>query len=396
MYHGSFRQNKFRSRSGFQRFNRKPNWGAQKIDATQYVNNTTNQVVPEKEVVIINKFDDFALDPRIKANIKSHGYTTPTPIQDKTIPYILGGQDVVGIANTGTGKTAAFLLPLINKILNNRMEKILIIIPTRELAVQVSDELKAFSKDLKIFSLLCIGGVKPYHQIIGLRRNPNVIIGTPGRLKDLINRRVLNLSEFRNIVLDEVDRMVDIGFIHDIKYIIALLPKERQSLFFSATVSPQINNIIQHFLRNPITVSVKTQEVARQIEQEIIRVKNRNDRFDMLTIMLNKKEFSKVLVFGRTKWGVEKLSRALQTKGFNAASIHGNKSQGQRLRVLNQFKQNQLHILVATDVAARGLDIEDVSHVINYDEPSTYTDYVHRIGRTGRAQKSGKALTFVG
>ncbi len=394
MFRKRFLRNNF-GRSNFHGRSRGFNRGGKKINSSQYV----KSAVPTNastEISIQHNFNDFQIDGRIKQNIVSRGYTLPTPIQDQTIPHILAGRDIIGIANTGTGKTAAFLIPLINKILNNRMEKVLIVIPTRELAVQIDDELKAFTKGLNISSLLCIGGASINVQILTLAQNPAIIIGTPGRLKDLIQRRFLNLANFKNIVLDEVDRMVDIGFIQDIRYIVSLLPKNRQSLFFSATVSSQVNSIIQSFLKSPITVSVKQTETVPQIHQDIIRVKDKNEKMDKLNMMLKQDEYKKVLIFGRTKWGVERLSKSLQQKGINAGSIHGNKSLGQRLRVLTQFKQNQLHVLVATDIAARGLDIEDVSHVINFDEPSTYNDYIHRIGRTGRAQKTGIALTFVG
>lgn len=394
MFRNSFQNKRFR-KSGFHSSGRKNNWDRKKINYSQYVN-TTSYKTHQENYSIKHSFNDFSIDPKIKQNIAACGYTVPTPIQDQSIIHILEDRDVIGIANTGTGKTAAFLIPIINKIINNKGEKVLIVIPTRELAVQIDDEQKALARGLNIYSLLCIGGASINRQILCLRQNPNIIIGTPGRLKDLSLRRLLNLSQFKTIVLDEVDRMVDIGFIKDVRYIVSLLSHPRQSLFFSATVPPEVNSIIQTFLKNPITVSVKREEIVPQIQQDIIRVKDKNEKIEKLNMMLKQEEFKKVLIFGRTKWGVERLSRSLQQEGFNADSIHGNKSLNQRLRVLTQFKQDQLHVLVATDVAARGLDIENVSHVINFDEPSNYIDYIHRIGRTGRAQKSGKALTFVG
>ena len=367
----------------------------QHIHSSKYINKTDTSPV-ENSLTVKNSFNDFQIDPRLKQNIFLHGYRDPTPIQDQVIPEILAGRDVIGIANTGTGKTAAFLIPLINKIIKNRAEKILIVVPTRELAVQINDELKVFSKSLNIYSVLVIGGASINRQILELRGNPHIIISTPGRLKDMINRRFINLNSFKNIVLDEVDRMVDIGFINDIKFIISKLPSVRQSLFFSATVPAEVNSIIQSFLKNPVTISVKVKETAHGIDQDVIHIKDKKDKIEKLQSMLRREEFKKVLIFGRTKWGVERLSKNLQQNGFLAASIHGNKSQNQRLAALSQFRQNQLQVLVATDVVARGMDIDDVSHVINFDEPSTYTDYIHRIGRTGRANKRGKALTFVG
>jgi len=381
-------------RSNFHNAGRKNRWNKGKLNLSQYVNSSSSYVRQETYISIHN-FQDFLIDARLKQNIDNHGYTTPTPIQDKAITHILEGRDVIGIANTGTGKTAAFLIPVIDKIIKNRIEKVLIVAPTRELAVQIDEELKEISNGMGISSLLCIGGASINNQIYNLRRNPHVVIGTPGRLKDLSQRRFINLFQFKTIILDEVDRMVDIGFLPDIKYIVSQLSPVRQSLFFSATISSDVNSVIQTFLENPVTISVKKQETVPQIHQEIIKVKDKNEKIEKLDLLLKQDEFKKVLIFGRTKWGVERLFRTLAQKGFNAASIHGNKSLNQRLRILAQFKNNQLHVLVATDVAARGLDIENVSHVINFDEPASYTDYIHRIGRTGRAQKLGKALTFV-
>lgn len=398
MYRKSF--SNFRSRQ--HRFSNRPN-GHHKpngfakprsLPEAQYIKKAAGESQVEN-YQLLHQFADFQLDERLKANIINRGYQTPTPIQDQTIPQILSGKDVVGIANTGTGKTAAFLLPLIHKIINDRTQKILIMAPTRELAMQIEEELRAFGKGFNILSVLCIGGANINMQIMQLKQNPAVVIGTPGRLKDLINRRLLHLGQFQNIVLDEVDRMVDIGFIKDIKFIISMLPKKRQSLFFSATLNPEINSIMQAFLTNPVMISVKEKEAPARIEQDIIRVKSKEEKLVKLNTLLRQADFKKVLVFGRTKWNVERLAKTLQQNGFTVASIHGNKSQNQRVRALTQFKQNRLQVLVATDIAARGLDIADVSHVINYDEPSTQTDYVHRIGRTGRANKIGKALTFV-
>ncbi|MBI5358907.1 DEAD/DEAH box helicase [Candidatus Amesbacteria bacterium] len=367
-----------------------------KISPTKYVNRTQAQA-QETEVKheIKNQFIDFNIDIRIKENVRIHGYLTPTPIQDQVIPFALEGRDVVGIANTGTGKTAAFLIPIVNKILLDVSQKALIVAPTRELAFQISDELKIFAKNLPIRSVLVMGGAGMYEQVKRLQSRPNIVIATVGRLKDLVGRRAINLSEYKTVVMDEVDRMVDIGFIKDIRYLISLLPSVRQSLFFSATVSPEINMIIRSFAPNPVTISVKTTETAQNVDQDIIKVSSKEEKIAKLFELLKQGEFRKVMVFGRTKWNVEKLANTLLSAGFNAASIHGNKTQGQRLKALSMFKTNQVQVLVATDVAARGLDIDDVSHVINFDEPEDYTAYVHRIGRTGRANKMGKALTFV-
>lgn len=351
-------------------------------------------VVEELVFTPQHQFSDFSISDSLKKNIIEKGYTTPTPIQDQVIPLVLEGRDVVGIANTGTGKTAAFLIPLLHKVLQHPQEKILIVAPTRELAVQIQDEAKSFVLHTNIYSVLCIGGVGMHQQVQGLRRHPQIVIGTPGRLKDLKNQGKLNIAAFTNIVLDEVDRMLDMGFINDVKFIISHLPKYRQSLFFSATLSPQITAIIHTLSQNPITISVKSQETAMLVDQDIIKTNGRQ-KLDVLEDLLRKNQMQKVIIFGRTKWGIEKLSKQLIQRGLAAVALHGNKNQNQRQRALEQFKNNQVRILLATDIVARGIDIDDVTHVINFDLPETYEDYVHRIGRTGRNNKKGIALSFV-
>jgi superfamily II DNA/RNA helicase len=342
-----------------------------------------------------NRFEDFAISGQLKKNIADRRYLAPTPIQDQVIPAILEGSDIIGIANTGTGKTAAFLIPLIEKVCKDRSQKVLIITPTRELALQISEELYGFSYGLGINRALCIGGMGGKKQRYELSSNPNFVIGTPGRLREFIEDGALAISKFNNIVIDEADRMVDIGFIADIKYFISRLPQTRQSLFFSATIPPKVKLILGSFVRNPITISVKVKESIENIRQDIIKVTDSQGKVDQLQDLLSQEGFDKVLIFGRTKWGVQKLSNELVRRGFRAGAIHGNKSQNQRQQVLNDFKNCRISILLATDVASRGLDIEDVSHVINYDLPNTFEDYTHRIGRTGRANKKGVALTFV-
>lgn len=366
-----------------------------KVNPARYVNKARAEAT-EVAYIPVHQFADFDIAPELKANITTRGYMTPTPIQDQVIPHVLNGRDVVGVANTGTGKTAAFLVPLIDKVMRDPMQKILVMAPTRELAVQIDDELRLFSRGLHIRSALIIGGASMANQIWKLKQHPQFLISTPGRLKDFVKQNLIRLLDFRTIVLDEVDRMVDIGFIADIRMIISLLPTTRQSLFFSATVPQAVEGIITSFSKNPATVSVKKEETAQGINQDVIRVTGKEEKLAKLQEMLKQDAFSKVLIFGRTKWNVEKLARHLSDSGFSVGSIHGNKSQGQRMRVLSEFKRNRLQVLVATDVASRGLDIDDVSHVINFDEPQSYDDYVHRIGRTGRANKTGMAFTFVG
>ncbi len=340
-------------------------------------------------------FTDLSLDAVLHKNIARSGYVNPTPIQEGTIAPILAGKDVIGIANTGTGKTAAFLIPLLDKITKNKHETILIIVPTRELAAQIQGEMRSLAQGMSIYSTLCIGGASMGSQISELRRDPHFVIGTPGRLKDLLKRNCLVMSHFTSIVLDEVDRMLDMGFVREIQYLISLLPKVRQSLFFSATISPPIRTLIQSFTTDAIMISVKTQDTTENVEQDIVRVKNGASKIDVLEQLLKNDAFKKVLIFGRTKFGVERLSTTLFQKGFKVASIHGDKPQIKRSQAIRQFKDNVVDILVATDVASRGIDISDITHVINYDQPATYDDYVHRIGRTGRLNKMGIALTFV-
>lgn len=352
------------------------------------------ELVEEEKYVPNNLFSDFNIDSRLKKNILDKGYTSPTPIQDQVIPHILEGKDVVGVANTGTGKTAAFLIPLIHKVLQRRDERALIITPTRELAVQVEQELRELIKGSHIQSVTCIGGVGINGQINKLRKNPQVVVGTPGRLKDLENQRKIDFRSFRNIVLDEVDRMLDMGFIKDISYIVSKLSRPRQSLFFSATLPDNVIEVMKDFTHNPVTVSVKTQPTSANVDQDIVRLNGR-EKLEVLDELLNSREFEKVLVFGRTKRGIDKVEKALNQRRVSVASIHGNKSQGQRQRALEMFKENKVQVLLATDIASRGLDINNVTHVINYDLPETYEDYVHRIGRTGRANRKGKALTFI-
>ncbi len=362
------------------------------------VSKFVNKVSITEEVDVFtpeHAFNDFPFMQRLKENVAAKGYTLPTPIQDKVIPHIIKGEDVVGIANTGTGKTAAFLLPLIDKVLRDRKQNILIMAPTRELAGQIRDELVAFTKGMNINSVVCVGGASMFQQIKSLRYQNNFIIGTPGRLKDLIEQKRIRLAEFGTVVLDEADRMLDMGFLTDVKAMMEQMQENRHTLFFSATTTSEINALIGKFLKNPVTVSVKTRDTSKSIDQDVIRLGKDDNKIEKLAALLRGTDFSKVLVFGKTKHGVEKLAKTLNTMGLAAESIHGNKNFGQRQRALGQFKDNKIKILVATDVAARGLDIADVSHVINFDLPATYEDYTHRIGRTGRGGKSGKALTFI-
>lgn len=351
--------------------------------------------VESDEFIPIHSFNDFEVVNELKTNIFARGYEHPTPIQDQVIPHVLAGKDIVGLAHTGTGKTAAFLVPLIHKIRMNDMQKVLIVAPTRELAIQIEDEIKLFSKGMNIFSVLVIGGGNMKRQIDRIRRKHHFVVGTPGRIIDLEKRGIIKLNEYQSVVLDEVDRMLDMGFIRDMTYIVSRLPQKRQSLFFSATLPKNIESLMRSFLQEPITVSVKTErQTSLNVDQDVIRINGRN-KVDLLHDVLIQEGFNKVLIFGRTKHGMNNLFKDLLKRGFKVDAIHGNKSQMQRKRALDAFKSGNVQVLLATDLASRGLDIDDITHVINYDLPQSYEDYIHRIGRTGRANKTGIALTLM-
>ena len=395
-----YQKNKFpRNKRGYQPRHRGGNKqrGKQTIHYTKFINKnvsekTSTELTPEPQ----HMFIDFNLNQSLQQNLEAAGFEKPSAIQDKTIPLALSGRDVIGLANTGTGKTAAFLLPIIDQLSAQRdLESVLIMAPTRELAQQIDDEFRKFSRGMKLFSVVCVGGMNMGHQLRGLQRRPHIIIGTPGRLKDHIERGSLKLDRIKTFVLDEADRMLDMGFVNDIRAIAGQLPEERQTLCFSATLSDGIKAIVHDFMKNPEFVSVKVTETNDHIYQDVVHYDDNNHKRDLLTALLQKDDFEKVIVFGETKFGVQRLSDSLDKLGIASQAIHGNKSQSQRTRALREFRENKAKVLVATDVAARGLDIPNVSHVINFDTPQTYDDYVHRIGRTGRGGKSGVALTFI-
>lgn len=355
-----------------------------------------NKAVETKEEAYVAKhtFADFALNEIVLRNLEAKQFVTPSPIQDQAIPFALKGHDVIGIANTGTGKTAAFLLPLITKLAVDRNQKVLILAPTRELAQQIEMEFRAFAKGLWLWTVLCVGGMPIRRQMSLLERGVDVVIGTPGRVADLISRKKINLSDYKNVVLDEADRMFDMGFVDEIRKILEAMPKERQSLFFSATFPPAIKNLCSDFLKDPITVSVKTRDTASRVDQDIIKV-HKSDKLDVLSEILTRPECSKVIIFREMKRSVDELADELKGRGFKALALHGDMRNYERKKAVDALKKGDAQIVIATDVAARGIDIADISHVINYDMPSTYDTYVHRIGRTGRGEKFGTALTFV-
>jgi superfamily II DNA/RNA helicase len=365
------------------------------FDVSHFINRNPVSDVVEELYMPKHRFQDFNLEKLLLGAIINAKLQTPTPIQDQIIPHILEGKDVVGLANTGTGKTAAFLIPLINLTLKEYSRQTLILTPTRELAIQIEQELRKLSTGMKIYSSICVGGTNIRPQIQSLKGKNHFIVGTPGRVQDLIDRRVLRPALISTVVLDEADRMLDMGFINEMKKIMKDIPAKHETLFFSATMSKNIEGLIHDFLRDPVIVSVKKKDITSNIAQDVVHY-GQKEKFAVLVDLLKQKnEYVRVLLFGAMKHSVEKLGKQLNVAGIAAESIHGNKSHPQRQRALKRFKDGHVQVLVATDVASRGIHVDNISHVINYDLPSTYEDYVHRIGRTGRGTMNGKALTFV-
>ncbi|WP_127020761.1 DEAD/DEAH box helicase [Rheinheimera mangrovi] len=346
-------------------------------------------------------FATLGLDPRILSAVTAQGYHTPTPIQQQTIPVILEGKDVLAGAQTGTGKTAAFTLPVLQLLskntskVNNLQVRCLVLTPTRELAQQVADSVKAYGADLPLKYAVFYGGVSINPQYDQASRGLDILVATPGRLLDHLHQGTVSLSELQILVLDEADRMLDMGFIHDIKRIMARLPKERQTLFFSATFAKEIKELADTLLKSPVLIEVaKPNSTADKVEQLAYRVDSQRKR-EMLSYLIGSRQWKQVLIFSRTKHGADRLAKQLRLDGIEAGAIHGDKSQGARTKALDDFKNNRLSVLVATDIAARGLDIEELPIVVNYDLPQVAEDYVHRIGRTGRAGNSGMAISLI-
>lgn len=388
----NFKRNNFKSNRGSS--SKKSRFGGERIDFSRFIQKAVH--IEEKPYVAKHTFLDFPFNEKLQKNIIKKGYTSPRPIQDQSIPSVLEGRDVFGLANTGTGKTAAFLLPLIDKVMKDKNEKVLVLAPTRELAMQIEEELRSLATGSGLYGVCVVGGMPIMKQINEIKHGVNFVIGTPGRVTDLIKRKVLDLTNYKSVVLDEADRMLDMGFRDDMVFIIGKTNKDRQTLFFSATLSPEIKKLTGEFLKDPIFISVIKGETAKNIDQDVIRVKSKDEKIDRLHEILKKSEAEKVLIFREMKHAVDTLTKELSELGFRVGCIHGDKRSRDRIRTLELFKSDKITILIATDVAARGLDIPDVTHVINYDVPQTYDTYVHRIGRTGRAGKKGTALTFVG
>ncbi|WP_027377483.1 DEAD/DEAH box helicase [Kaistella palustris] len=344
-------------------------------------------------------FTDLNLIKPILDALQQEGYTNPTPIQQKAIPSILQGRDLLGTAQTGTGKTAAFAIPILQNLhqknIRNNNIKVLVLTPTRELAIQIEESFNAYGRNLKLRNLVVFGGVKQGAQETALRRGVDILVATPGRLLDFISQGIISLKHLEVFVLDEADRMLDMGFVHDVKRIIKLLPPKRQTLFFSATFPAEINKLADSMLTNPVKVEVAPVSATADTIQQKVYFVEKDDKLDLLTHILKNDISDSVLVFSRTKHGADKIARKLQKDKISAEAIHGNKSQNQRQNALNNFKSGKTRILVATDIAARGIDIDELKYVVNYELSDVAETYVHRIGRTGRAGAEGSSISFV-
>ncbi len=347
-------------------------------------------------------FDSLGLRAELLQAVTEKGYSKPTPIQQQAIPAVLKGQDVLGGAQTGTGKTAGFTLPMLQRLMasdaNRKSQcsiRALVLVPTRELAAQVGDSIKDYGKHTSLKYATIFGGVKINPQIRQLKQGVDILVATPGRLLDHMNQKNVDLSKLEILVLDEADRMLDMGFIRDIRRVLSVLPEQKQILFFSATFSNEIRRLADELLVSPLLIEVSRKNTTAESVQQIIHPVDKSRKRELLSYLIGSNNWKQVLVFSRTKHGADRLSKQLTSDGIESASIHGNKSQGARTRALQEFKQGKVRVLVATDIAARGLNIDQLPHVVNYDLPAVAEDYVHRIGRTGRAGNEGEAMSLV-
>jgi len=342
------------------------------------------------------KFSDLELDDSILKALKEKGYGTPTPVQQKSIPIVLKQKDLLGVAQTGTGKTAAFAIPLIQLLARSNKKGIkgLIVTPTRELAIQIEDNIAFYAKYMNVKHTVIFGGVKQHEQVRKLKKGVDILVATPGRLLDLMDQGYISLNMIDIFVLDEADRMLDMGFINDIKKLLKVLPKKRQSLFFSATMPGNIQKLSREILHKPQKVEVTPESTTAETVQQVVYFTNRTDKRKLLLHLLKNPELDQVLIFERTKRGADRLSKDLSKKNIRAVAIHGDKAQNQRQRALNDFKNGKLRVLVATDIAARGIDIDKLNYVVNFDIPNIPETYVHRIGRVGRAGETGIAISL--
>jgi ATP-dependent RNA helicase RhlE len=356
----------------------------------------------KKEFIDVISFEDLALVEPIRRALKDEGYTVPTPIQAQAIPQLLAGRDLLGIAQTGTGKTAAFALPILQRLAESRSQaglqrktaRCLVLTPTRELALQIGDSFRAYGRHLGLRSLVIFGGVGQNPQVAGMARGVDILTATPGRLLDLIGQGHLRLDAIDTVVLDEADRMLEMGFIHDVKKIVALLPKQRQTLLFSATMPTAIARLAAGILRDPVRVEVTPPSTTVELIEQRVAFVERAGKREMLCAMLRDAALARVLVFTRTKHTANRVAEQLTRAGFSAEAIHGNKSQGARQRALEGFRAGHVRVLVATDIAARGIDVDGITHVVNYELPNVPDTYVHRIGRTARAGAAGAAISL--
>lgn len=343
-------------------------------------------------------FASLNLLNELQLTIRAKGYNQPTAIQQQAIPVVLNGQDVIAIAQTGTGKTASFTLPLLHRLSEHKGKsgiRALILAPTRELAAQIHASVQTYGENLSFKSTVIYGGVSINPQISILKRGIDILVATPGRLLDLLNQKALSLSSVEYLVLDEADRMLDMGFIHDIRRILKLLPKQRQNLLFSATFSENISLLAKKFLHAPVKIQIEPKITTAERVDQVVYPVNHEKKRELLSFTIGSKNWRQVLVFVRTKHGANRLSKQLALDGLTSSAIHGNKSQGARTRALEDFKQGKVRVLVATDIAARGLDIDKLPYVVNFDLPAVPEDYVHRVGRTGRASSNGLAISLV-
>src|SRR5688572_3706902 len=341
-------------------------------------------------------FKDFELSAAIITALEEKGYQDPTPVQKEAIPQILLGRDVLGSAQTGTGKTAAFCIPILEKLNRNKKNtgiRALMLTPTRELAIQVFDNLKFYGKHLQIKSTVIYGGVPQYQQVKDIRNGVDILVATPGRLLDLMNQGILSLKSLEILVLDEADRMLDMGFINDIRKLLKVIPAQRQNIFFSATMPEEVQDLVKSILKNPVRIAIENKASKPKISQSVYMVARESKRA-LLKHVIAEKDMQNVIVFARTKYGADKIAKDLNKSGIKAEAIHGDKTQHARQRALSNFKSNETRVLVATDIAARGIDIIDLPFVINYELPESAETYTHRIGRTGRAGQAGFALSF--
>lgn len=382
--HNTNRPNNYRSRA-----KRKST-----IDQSNFIQRASTEL--QEEYVAPFTFEEMAISDKLKTTIAQKGFLRPTEIQARTIESLTQGKNLIGIANTGTGKTGAFLIPIIHRLLTEEKRfQSLIVLPTRELALQVEEEFKSLTKGLKLYSSTFIGGTNVQRDLQKLRKHSDVIIGTPGRLIDMINQGALRLQKFPVLVLDEFDRMLDMGFIRDVQRIVGCMENRKQTLLFSATIEKGQEKLINEIVKDPIRVSVSTgNTTAKLVDQDIVHL-NGKDKYTVFEELISGGDFKKVLVFAETKRTVDKLSNKLRKSGFASDTIHGNKSQNYRVKALDKFKTGKIKVLVATDVAARGIDISDITHVVNYQTPTSIDSYIHRIGRTGRAGRKGQAYTFI-